>query len=120
MAGGIFVSAGTNAFRTVGDLQTNPAATTTLLDTGDLAAGAYILSFLLTASAASRVLLRHRNAADSGDIWTFQIDIPADQTIPIYLTKDSVADGESYEVEAVTGPGAAETIRAALWGFNVG
>ena len=114
---GLYLSGGSAHTRNIGSLLSNPGASVAICDTGPLPSGLYLVEFLFTASAASRVSIRHRNAADSGNIWAFNVDVPADMTIPINLLKDNAATDESYDAVTVTGPGAGETLQGAVWCF---
>lgn len=121
-------SGGASAARHIGAVLVNPAATTLVCDTrsgneypGGMPAGEYLIGYLFYATAAAEVDIRHRNAADSGNIWIFRVALPADQLATLLVpVKDVAAASESYDCVVVTGPGAGESLQGAVWVVNVG
>src|SRR3990167_3269690 len=97
---GHFPSAGTDATRAIGAELTNPAGGTQVAATGALAAGAYLVGFLVSATATAEILLNHVNAAGTGNIWSMVVFLPANgRGGPILVPiKDAVAVGESYSL----------------------
>lgn len=118
---GHFPSAGTDATRAIGSLLVNPVATTEVANTGALAAGAYLVGFLVSASANAEVLLNHVNAAGTGNVWSLVVYVPANgQGGPILVpSKDPVAVGESYTM-TMNANLAAGSIQGGIWCVNVG
>ena len=118
---GHFPSAGTDATRAIGALLVNPVATTEVANTGALAAGAYLVGFLVSASANADILLNHVNAAGTGNVWSLVVFLPAyGQGGPILVPiKDSVAAGESYTL-TMNANLAAGSIQGGIWALNVG
>ena len=117
---GHFPSAGTDATRAIGSELTNPAGGTQVAATGALAAGAYLVGFLVSATATAEILLNHVNSAGTANIWSTIIFVPANgQGGPILVpTKDPVAVGESYSITmnaALVG-----RIQGGIWALNVG
>jgi len=117
---GHFPSAGTDATRAIGAELTNPAGGTQVAATGALAAGAYLVGFLVSANAAAEILLNHVNAAGTGNVWSLVVFVPANgQGGPILIpVKDAVAVGESYSLTmnaALVG-----RIHGGIWCVNAG
>ena len=112
-------SGGANPTRGIGAVLTNPVNTTAVCDTGALSSGGWLVGFVFSSTAAASVDIRHRNAADSGNIWSQRVFIPANQTIPVYVpVKDQAEAGESYDCAMaadLTG-----TLQGSVWVVNVG
>jgi len=68
-----------------GALTTNPSGGDIISTTGALKGGWYLLAMNIHASAETIVIMAQRNAADSGDVFSYEIPIPATQDVPVQI-----------------------------------
>jgi hypothetical protein len=93
-----------------------PAANTRLATTGALAAGPYSMTFWNLANEGNNFRIRRRNAADTGDIWTFRFPIGSALSGPVVLALRLVlALNEFVVVENVAAGGAGVAYQASIF-----
>ena len=97
---------------------TNPAASAVLADTGALAVGNYSIIILYgqeQSSAASSIVVQHRDAANATSIWSQMFSVGTRQLAPIGL-RDSFAAGERLRViMGPNGSGATDVYQVSLF-----
>lgn len=80
-----------------------PAALTRLADTGQLAAGTYTFTCLISRdTAADAVRLQRRNAADAADIWAFRFQMTVNGNV-IFSFRTAVALNERVVLTCIAG-----------------
>jgi hypothetical protein len=89
-----------------------PAANTRLADTGQLPAGDYNVTVLVSSPDSNSYRLRRRNAADAADIWSHRLTINAFGAFE-FTTRLNISTNERLVVEnLVLGVG---TYQASIW-----
>jgi hypothetical protein len=82
-----------------GALATNPSQDDVLVDTGQLVAGDYFISFEMHSTAATKLIIAHRNAANDADLDDYEVPCPADTSIPVVVpVKLAAATNERFIV----------------------
>lgn len=97
-----------------------PAANTRLADTGQLAAGNWTFTAIMTSGEGTGVFrVKRRNAADAADVWSLRFtagQAGANQGIPIIWTaRVSVAQNERLVIENPVAGTAGVTYQAGLF-----
>ena len=90
--------------KAVGNVQTNPVATTVLTDTGQLPAGEYLFGLILYTTVAAVIDIQHRNAGNSANIDFIRINIATAGTeYPLFPSKITIAQNERIRIYLPTG-----------------
>lgn len=71
-----------------GGLTVNPSTNDVIVDTGALAAGPYVFEFLLDSTVDTRLIIEHRNAANSATLKSKEVPLATNSWVQIVLGND--------------------------------
>jgi hypothetical protein len=96
-----------------------PAAGSTLATTGPLNAGPFSVLIWIGTSEANSLRVRRRNAADTADIWSFRLPMPANTSVFLGPLRVTVAQNEAIRVDVIALGGAGQVYQADIF-FSAG
>lgn len=97
-----------------GALTTDPADGSTLVDSGPLTAGNYLLAVVGSATVMTKYDLQHRNAGDTATLKSQRRIIPANQNED-FLSPNKFAVVENERVRCVVAGAVVGQVQLAIW-----